>query len=103
MADLTILDPLSLKGVYFTIWTIDICPLTILHKALLNIIGGKGGISNIKYYYYYYYYLSLMPLVSNRLYDQSWFILKYLFICFTETIQDKVCKILQKKNIHAMP
>ena len=26
------------KRVYLTIWTINICPLTILHKALLNII-----------------------------------------------------------------
>ena len=28
-------------------------------KALLNIIGGKGAISNINYYYYYYYYYIL--------------------------------------------
>ena len=25
-------------------------------KAFLNIIGGKGALSNINYYYYYYYY-----------------------------------------------
>ena len=25
-------------------------------KVLLNIIGGKGALSNINYYYYYYYY-----------------------------------------------
>ena len=31
----------------------DNCPLTFF-KVLLNIIGGKGAISNIKYYYYYY-------------------------------------------------
>ena len=37
--------------VYLTIWTINICPLTILCKGLLNIIiGGKGAISNINYY-----------------------------------------------------
>ena len=29
------------------------CPLTF-SNALLNIIGGKGAISNINYYYYYY-------------------------------------------------
>ena len=32
------------KGVYLTILTINICPLSILHKALLNNIGGKGYI-----------------------------------------------------------
>ena len=42
-----------------TTWTINICPLTILHKDLLNIIGGniiggniiggKGAISNASY------------------------------------------------------
>ena len=31
--------------VYLTIWTINICPLTFFHKALLNIIGGRGAIS----------------------------------------------------------
>ena len=34
----------------------NICPMTILYKAFLNIIGGKGSISNINYYYYCYYY-----------------------------------------------
>ena len=29
----------------------DNCPLTFF-KALLNIIGGKGAISNINYHYY---------------------------------------------------
>ena len=38
--------------VYFTIWTINICLLTFF-KALLNIIGGKGAISNINYYHLY--------------------------------------------------
>ena len=33
-------------------WTINNCPLTFF-KALLNIIGGKGAISNINYYHYY--------------------------------------------------
>ena len=42
------------EGVYLTIWTINICPLTIRYNALLNIIGGKGAIANIKYYYQYY-------------------------------------------------
>ena len=32
------------------IWIIHICPLITLHKALLNIIGGKGAISNINYH-----------------------------------------------------
>ena len=40
---------LLLKGVYLTIWIINICPLTYLYKAFLNIIGGKGAMSNIKY------------------------------------------------------
>ena len=30
--------------------------LLIMFKMLLNIIGGKGAISNINYYYCYYYY-----------------------------------------------
>ena len=30
---------------------IKISPLTIIYRALLNIIGGKGAISNINYYY----------------------------------------------------
>ena len=38
------------KQVHLTIWTIRICPLTILYEALLKIIGGKGVISNIDYY-----------------------------------------------------
>ena len=37
------------KGVYFTIGTIHICPLTILYTWLLNIIGVKGAISNANY------------------------------------------------------
>ena len=44
------------KGVYLTTWTINNRPLTFF-KALLNIIGGKGAISNINYYHYYCYYL----------------------------------------------
>ena len=42
------------KGVYLTIWTINICSLTILHKVLLDIIAGKVAISNIYYHYCYY-------------------------------------------------
>ena len=55
---------------------INNCPLTILYKMLLNIIGRKGAILNIKYYfiiiiiyyyyhyyYYYYYYLLLLLLL----------------------------------------
>ena len=38
-----------LIGVYLTIWTINISPLTVLYKALSNIIGGKGAISNINH------------------------------------------------------
>ena len=40
-----------LKGVHLTKWNMDHenCPLTFF-KALLNIIVGKGAISNIKYY-----------------------------------------------------
>ena len=38
-----------LKGVYFTVWTINVSPLTVLYKALSNIIGGKGAISNINH------------------------------------------------------
>ena len=37
----------------------DDCPLTF-SKALLNIIGGKGAISNINHYYYFYYYYYYM-------------------------------------------
>ena len=35
-----------LEGVYLTIWTLNICPLTIL-KSAFEYIGGKGAISNI--------------------------------------------------------
>ena len=35
--------------VYLIIWTINICPLTIIYEVLLNIIGGKGALSNINY------------------------------------------------------
>ena len=44
----------SWKYCYFerTIWTINICLLTIFYKALLNIIGGKGAISNINYHHH---------------------------------------------------
>ena len=38
------------KGVYLTLRTIDIYPLTFLNEVLLNIIGEKGSISNINYY-----------------------------------------------------
>ena len=31
-----------LKVVYLTIWTINICPLSLLYEALLNITGGKA-------------------------------------------------------------
>ena len=44
----------------------DNCPLTFL-KALLNIIGGKGAISNINYYYYYYCYY-YFPSVCHMAY-----------------------------------
>ena len=32
---------------------LNICPLTILYIVLLNIICGKGAISNINYYCHY--------------------------------------------------
>ena len=38
------------KGVYLTMWTINILPLTTLYETLLNIIGGKGAVPNINYY-----------------------------------------------------
>ena len=41
---------LKIFPVHLTIWTINIYPLTILCKALLNIIGEKGAMSNINYY-----------------------------------------------------
>ena len=37
----------------------------LFFKALLNIIGGKGAISNINYYYYYYYIQSLVTLTCH--------------------------------------
>ena len=52
------------KGVYLTIWTINICTLTILYKALLKIIGGKGAISNINYYHYQELYFLTLFLLS---------------------------------------
>ena len=41
----------------------DNCPMT-LFKALLNIIGGKGAISNINYYYYYYNLVSFEDAIG---------------------------------------
>ena len=32
-------------------------------RALLNIIGGKGAISNIKYYYYYHYTMEVQTCI----------------------------------------
>ena len=32
-----------LKGVYLTIWTINLWPPTILYRGHLDIIGGKGA------------------------------------------------------------
>ena len=42
----------------------DNCPLTFF-KALLNIIGEKGALSNINYYYCYYYYHDSYQLQNN--------------------------------------
>ena len=50
---------LNLK-VNLTIQTINICSLSIIYKALLNIIGGKGVISNVNYYYHYYFVISCL-------------------------------------------
>ena len=44
-------------------------------KALLNIIGGKGALSNINYYYYYYYPLLLSCVMS--LAGHNWPSIKY--------------------------
>ena len=41
------------KGVYLTVRTIDIYPLTFFNEVLLNIIGEKGSISNINYYLFF--------------------------------------------------
>ena len=38
-----------MSSVYLTVYTINIYPLTTLRNALLNIIGGKGALSNINY------------------------------------------------------
>ena len=37
------------KGVYMTIWTINIRPLTMLYNALMNIISGKDTVSYTNY------------------------------------------------------
>ena len=39
------------KGVYLTTWTINICPLVIPHKVLLNTICEKSAISKVNYNY----------------------------------------------------
>ena len=57
-----------LKGIYLTVKTIHICPLTSLYKALLYIKGGKGTVSNINYSSFSHFWESapkLPPLGMN--------------------------------------
>ena len=64
-------------------------------KALLNIIGGKGAISNINYYYYYYgcqmYYMAdfipilwllFIPLLHRAVLAAKYIILQILLLSF---------------------
>ena len=37
-------ENIAISKVYLTVWTINMCPLTILYKVLLNIAVGKGAI-----------------------------------------------------------
>ena len=53
------------KGVKLTVWTINICPMTILYKAFENIMGGKGAILNINYHYHYYFISGILYLYTR--------------------------------------
>ena len=46
---------LHFERILFDYMDHDNCQLTF-SKARLNIIGGKGALSNNNHYYYYYYY-----------------------------------------------
>ena len=73
-----------LKGVHLAIWTVNICPLTILYKALLNIIGGKGAISNINYYHYHrYMFLYIFSGFRQKRIKMAVLLLASIFTLFT--------------------
>ena len=55
---------------YYIIYFLDtetfLCHSFSFFKALLNIIGGKGAISNINYYYYYFRIVFLVDGLASR-------------------------------------
>ena len=62
-----------------------------MQKALLNIIGGKGPISNINYHYYYYYY-------HYHYYYHYYYYYYYYYYYFYVYIAVKMTRLEQSTN-----